>query len=81
MRTGPWKKYIVVTNCSYVRHQGKKTQADISICLNTFRGLTHDQWALMCQDSIEPVLLDIVQPTMSVDTLRNRRIAYYIEKH
>jgi hypothetical protein len=47
MRTGPWKKYIVMTNCNYVRHQGKKTQADISICLNSFRGITHDEWALM----------------------------------
>lgn len=82
MRTGPWKKYIVVTNCSYVRHQGKKTQADISICLNTFRGLTHDQWALMCKDLVEEsaVVESAVKPSegpISLDTLRNRRIAYY----
>jgi hypothetical protein len=54
MRTGPWKKYIVMTNCNYVRHQGKKTQADISICLNSFRGITHDEWAAMASVNPQP---------------------------
>ena len=80
MRTGPWKKYIVMTNCSYVRHQGKKTQADISICLNTFRGLTPDKWTLMCEDIVIPPPSDIIESTsltLSREELRNRRLAYY----
>lgn len=24
LRTGPWSKYIIMTNCVYTRHQGKK---------------------------------------------------------
>jgi HJR/Mrr/RecB family endonuclease len=26
LRTGPWEKYIIMTNCDYTRHQGKKTK-------------------------------------------------------
>lgn len=48
MRTGPWDKYIVMTNCTYVRHMGKKTPKDLSICLKTLRKTTKEQWTLMC---------------------------------
>jgi len=48
LRTGPWKKYIVMTNCVYVRHQGKKTKEDISYVLKTFQNITKDEWLLMC---------------------------------
>ena len=40
LRTGPWEKYVVMTNCEYVRHMGKKTPKDLSICLRTFRKIT-----------------------------------------
>jgi predicted helicase len=79
MRTGPWKKYIVMTNCNFVRHQGKKTQADISICLNTFRGITSDQWALMVHEepSNQPVVQVQQSNPLTQDELRKRRLAYY----
>ena len=51
MRTGPWSKYIVMTNCDFVRHQGKKTAKDISYVLNTFRTMSHDDWLKMCNVS------------------------------
>ena len=47
MRTGPWKKHIVMTNCTFVSHQGRRTSADVSICLGTLRALTSYQWAAM----------------------------------
>lgn len=77
MRTGPWKKYIVMTNCNYVRHQGKKTQADISICLNSFRGITHDEWAAMASvpSFIEPELPQA--PALTQEEVRQRRLAYF----
>jgi hypothetical protein len=77
MRTGPWKKYIVMTNCNFVRHQGKKTQADISICLNTFRGITSDQWAAM---AVAPAIAapDAKKSeNLSIEELRSRRLAYF----
>ncbi len=49
MRTGPWEKYVVVTNCEYVRHQGKKTSKDLSICIKKLRNITKEQWTLMCE--------------------------------
>jgi len=70
MRTGPWKKYIVMTNCDYARHQGQKTEADLSICLGTFRSLKGDDWLKMCK--VEPI-----QPTLTQEELRQKRLAYY----
>ena len=37
-----------MTNCVYVRHQGKKTKEDISYVLKTFQNITKDEWLLMC---------------------------------
>ena len=48
LRTGPWESYIVMTNCSYVRHMGKKTSKDISICLKTLQNIKKEEWTLMC---------------------------------
>ena len=50
MRTGPWDKYIVMTNCSYVRHMGKKTPKDLSYCLGTLRKTSKEEWLKMCGD-------------------------------
>ena len=49
MRTGPWEKYIVMTNCDYCRHMGKKTVKDVSICLKTLQSITKEQWIEMCE--------------------------------
>lgn len=51
LRTGPWEKYIVITNCVYTRHQGKKTKQDISYCLKTLQNITKDEWLSMCKTS------------------------------
>lgn len=49
LRTGPWSKYIIITNCVYTRHQGKKTEKDASYCLKTLQNITKDEWLKMCQ--------------------------------
>jgi hypothetical protein len=48
LRTGPWDKYIIMTNCVYTRHQGKKTPQDVSYCLKTLQNITKDEWLRMC---------------------------------
>lgn len=53
LRTGPWEKYIIMTNCIYTRHQGKKTKQDVSYCLKTLQNITKDEWLLMCNTSGE----------------------------
>ena len=37
-----------MTNCSFVRHMGKKSKKDLSICLRTLQGITKAQWIAMC---------------------------------
>jgi hypothetical protein len=83
LRTGPWKKYIVMTNCVYVRHQGKKTKEDVSYVLKTFQNITKDEWLLMC--NIKGNKLEgegnklVVIPTQNPnkEELRNLRNSYF----
>jgi hypothetical protein len=48
MRSGPWDKYIVMTNCNFVSHAGKKTEKDVSLSLHAFQSITQEQWLAMC---------------------------------
>lgn len=38
-RTGPYKKYIIITTADYVRHMAPKSPKDVSICIGTLRRL------------------------------------------
>ena len=88
LRTGPWAKYIVMTNCDYTRHQGPKGPKDLSICLGTFRATSQDQWLKMCD--VQGQSLASVVPSNAVQTLKEKptseltreeirslRLAYY----
>lgn len=44
MRTGPWKKYIVITNCDYIRRMGRKNYKDKSIVLKTLMDTKRELW-------------------------------------
>jgi len=68
MRTGPWSKYVVMTNCDYVRHQGKKTNKDISYVLNTFRTMSHDDWLKMCNVSGQKISDVVADPISEAQT-------------
>ena len=43
-----WNKYIIMTNCDFARHEGERTDKDLSICIGTFRKISLDEWTLMC---------------------------------
>jgi predicted helicase len=43
-----WSKYIVMTNCDCARHEGVKTDKDLSICIGTFRKINLEEWTSMC---------------------------------
>jgi hypothetical protein len=86
LRTGPWTKYIVMTNCDYTRHQGPKGPKDLSICLGGFKATSQEEWLKMC--NIEGNVLEA--PSNSVEILRQKpsselsreevralRLAYY----
>lgn len=47
LRTGPWERYVVMTNCDFIRAVSKKTENDKSICLKSFQGIPNDVWLKM----------------------------------
>jgi hypothetical protein len=47
-RRREWNKYIIMTNCDFARHEGERTDKDLSICIGTFRKISLDEWTLMC---------------------------------
>jgi hypothetical protein len=47
LKTGPWEKYIVMTNCDYTR-QAVKTEKDLIICKKKFQSITKSEWLRMC---------------------------------
>jgi hypothetical protein len=76
LRTGPWEKYVVMTNCDYVRHMGKKTPKDLSICLARFRKITTEQWTSMC--GLEGHVLEAPKAAvLSPEELRAIRLARF----
>ena len=77
LRTGPWAKYIVMTNCDYTRHQGPKGPKDLSICLGTFRNVKTDEWLKMCKIEGQQMQNEVVSGTLNIEELRARRIAFY----
>lgn len=80
MRTGPWESYVVMTNCHYVRHMGKKTPKDISICLRRFQSTTKEQWTRMCGLE-EHRMVETKAKTLSVEELRAARLARFTAKN
>ena len=76
LRTGPWAQYIVMTNCDYCRHMGKKTGKDVSICLKTFQNITQEQWVQMCQLEGQPTST-LPQASLTSEQLRAARLARF----
>ena len=76
LRTGPWEKYIVMTNCEYARHAGKKTPKDVSICLKTLQNITKEEWTQMCELEGNTIQ-ESTAPALSLDQLRAARLARF----
>ena len=91
LRSGPWGKYIVMTNCEYARHEGKKSEKDLSLCLKTLQNITSDEWLKMCHvegikvsDVLESneILIDsekIYHEEVPELSLREKRLKYYTQ--
>jgi len=77
LRTGPWAKYIVMTNCDYTKHQGPKTEKDISICLGTLRGISTEAWIKLCGIEGQSLEQTSTPNSISREELRDKRLAYY----
>jgi hypothetical protein len=77
LRTGPWETYAVMTNCDYVRHMGKKTPKDLSICFKTFKRITSEQWTQMCGLEGHRMTEAPKSTVLSLDQLRAARLARF----
>jgi hypothetical protein len=75
LRTGPWAKFIVMTNCDYTRHQGPKGPKDLSICLGTFRSTSSDEWLKLC--NVSGNVMKKQTDTLTQEEMRALRLAYY----
>jgi hypothetical protein len=78
LRTGPWEKFIVMTNCDYTRHMGRKTSKDLSICLRRFQSTTKEQWTKMCElegDALAPA--GGGPPVLNPEQLRAARLSRF----
>jgi len=81
-----WDKYIVMTNCQYITHMGKKTEKDQSICIGTFRNITKDEWIKMCNltshtmNNLNTTEANINIEVDNKEKLRALRLAFYESK-
>lgn len=74
-RTGPFEKQIVMTNCDYVRHQGKgKNDSDYTIAYKRFANTKRKQWEKMI--GFEGNKLDD-NKNISKDKMREQRLKYF----
>ena len=75
LKTGPWEKYIVITNADYVTHMGKKTKKDQSICIGTWKKIKTETWLKMSnntENTIENVITNENIITFNDDVIRRK---------
>ena len=75
-----------MTNCEYARHEGKKSEKDLSLCLKTFQNINKDDWLKMCDtdgskisDILENEKILINSEETSELSLREKRLKYYTQ--
>jgi len=69
MRSGPWDKYIVMTNCHYTSRVGK-SEKDLSICLNSFQAINTEEWFSMCSP---PSTIEV----RTIEEVREARLKFF----
>jgi hypothetical protein len=79
MRTGPWDKYIVMTNCNFVRHVGKKTDKDVSIVLSSFQKINKEEWIKMCNVTGTKLQETLEKNVTNLESVREKRLAYFMK--
>ena len=73
-KTGPFEKHVVMTNVNYVRHIGKKTSKDRSICLTKFRSTPIETWLRIAGMEGAPVNSTIPSVVLTPEELRKKRL-------
>ncbi len=80
-RSGPWNRYITMTNVNGCKHIGKKQEKDWSICIGTFKKLSHFDWLKFIDssnNSINDLLINNNKINdLSLNDIREKRLKYY----
>lgn len=71
-RTGPWSKYIVMTNANYVKRMGMKSEKDVSICIGTWESLSKQDLHEIAFGKTKMVTKYVQQP--NIESLREARL-------
>jgi predicted helicase len=82
LRTGPWDKYIVMTNCEGIKHEGVRTAKDISLCIGTFRNISSEEWVRMCEIEGHKIsetneIIPETNTNVTEEDIRKLRVAYF----
>jgi hypothetical protein len=80
-RTGPFEKHIVFTNVNGIRHVGEKMDKDKSICIGSLRKIKQEEWLNMIGSIGQKINYINDTHTMTVDDLRQKRLAYFDNQH
>jgi len=73
-RSGPWLKYIVMTNCDYVRRVGKKYSKDQTISKAAFRSQPREVWQKIGGLGEGHCLSDFKQASLTKEEVREQRL-------
>jgi len=77
-KTGPWEKYITMTNVNGCRHIGTKTDKDWSICIGKFRSLKHFDWLKFVETSSnKSIESKPIERQLSTEEVRLKRLLHF----
>jgi hypothetical protein len=74
--SGPWLKYIVMTNCDAVLRKGKKRKMDQTIARKSFENTSRDIWVKMAGLSEGYKISEQVSVKLSLEELRSKRLEW-----
>jgi len=80
LKTGPWERYIVMTNADYTR-QAVKTEKDLIFCKRHLQKISKDDWLKMC--NVQGHKIEDNKPVenkITPEELRQKRLAFYDKK-
>ena len=77
-RTGPYHQHIVFTNANFVRHIGRKTKKDKSICIGSLRRINKENWCKMSKQEVQQEQEQKQeQHILSIQELREARLKHF----
>lgn len=80
-KTGPWERYIVMTNADYCIRKGTKTKNDWSICLGTLRKTKLSDWLKMSGSTANLLVPKRKLSVISNEELRQKRLKYFDQQY